>query len=76
MIYSTCTYDPEENEGIVSFLLENRPAVLLPIDVGFAYASGLTEWKGRKYDSRLQRAARFYPHLIDSVGFFMAKIAR
>jgi len=76
MIYSTCTYHPEENEGPVSFLLENRPAELLPIDVGFTYVSGLIEWKGTRYDPRLQRAARFYPHHTDSVGFFMAKIGR
>jgi NOL1/NOP2/sun family putative RNA methylase len=76
MVYATCTYHPEENEGPVNFLLENRPAELLPIDLGFEYVSGLTEWKGTRYDSRLHRAARFYPHYIDSVGFFMAKIGR
>jgi 16S rRNA C967 or C1407 C5-methylase (RsmB/RsmF family) len=76
MVYATCTYHPEENEGPVNFLLENRPAELLPIDVGFMYVSGLTEWKGRRYDSRLHRAARFYPHHVNSVGFFMAKIGR
>jgi NOL1/NOP2/sun family putative RNA methylase len=76
MVYATCTYHPEENEGSVNFLLENRPAELLPIDVGFKYVSGLTEWEGTRYDSRLRRTARFYPHHIDSVGFFMAKIGR
>ena len=76
MIYSTCAYHPEENEDPVNFLLQNRPADMFPIHVGFTPAPGLTEWKGTRYDSRLQRAARFYPHRLDSVGFFMAKIGR
>jgi NOL1/NOP2/sun family putative RNA methylase len=76
MLYSTCTYNPEENESVVDFLLSTRDAELLSIDVGMDYESGVTEWKGKVYDKRLSRAARFYPHRIDSVGFFMARIGR
>ena len=76
MLYSTCTYNPEENESVVNTLLENRDADLLPIDVGFDVEPGITEWKDERYDKRLKRAARFYPHRIDSVGFFMAKIGK
>lgn len=76
MLYSTCTYNPEENEAVVHFLLNNRDAELLPIDVGFHYESGITQWKGKTYDKRLERTVRFYPHQIDSVGFFMARIGK
>ena len=76
MLYSTCTYNPEENESVVNALLKNRDADLLPIDVGFDFEPGITEWKNEKYDKRLERAARFYPHRIDSVGFFMARIGK
>lgn len=76
MIYSTCTYDPGENESVVQFLLENRDADLLPLDVGCRTEPGLNSWKGEVYDQRLERAARFYPHRVDSVGFFMARIGR
>lgn len=76
MLYSTCTYNPEENESVVDFLLRSRDAELLPIDIGIDYESGVKEWKGKVYDKRLSRAARFYPHRIDSVGFFMARIGR
>jgi NOL1/NOP2/sun family putative RNA methylase len=74
MLYATCTYNPEENESVVSFLLENRDACLLPIDVGLAHEKGILEWRSKKHDKQLKRAARFYPHHIDSVGFFMARI--
>lgn len=77
MLYATCTYNPEENEAVVDFLLKSRrDARLLSFEAAFPHAPGLTEWKGHRYDGHMQRAARLYPHRIDSVGFFMAKIAR
>jgi len=76
MLYATCTYNPDENESAVHFLLENRDAELLPINLGFYYEPGLTKWKGVTYDKQLKKTARFYPHQTDSVGFFMARIGR
>ena len=76
MLYSTCTYNPEENESVVNFLLQNRDAVLLPLDTGFDSETGILEWRHEKYDTELQKTARFYPHRINSVGFFMARIGR
>jgi len=76
MLYSTCTYNPEENESVVDLLLKKRDAELLPIDVGFDFEPGITEWKDKKYDKRLKNTARFYPHRLDSVGFFMARIGK
>jgi NOL1/NOP2/sun family putative RNA methylase len=76
MLYSTCTYNPAENEEAVQFLLDNRDAELLPIDINFPRMHGLTGWKDRTYDRQLKRSARFYPHLTNSVGFFMARIGR
>ena len=76
MLYSTCTYNPEENESVVNFLLQNRDAVLLPLDAGFDSEPGILEWRDEKYDTELQKTARFYPHRINSVGFFMARIGK
>ncbi|MCJ7683994.1 MAG: RsmB/NOP family class I SAM-dependent RNA methyltransferase, partial [Desulfobacteraceae bacterium] len=76
MLYSTCTYNPEENESVVDFLLKERNAELLPIDVGFDFEPGITEWKDKKYDKQLKNAVRFYSHRLDSVGFFMARIGK
>jgi NOL1/NOP2/sun family putative RNA methylase len=76
MLYSTCTYNPDENEAVVQFLLENRDASLLPVHRDFPYEPGLTRWKDESYEEQLERAARFYPHRVNSVGFFMARIVR
>jgi tRNA (cytosine49-C5)-methyltransferase len=76
MLYATCTYNPAENESVVNFLLEERDAELLPIHLGIAFEPGLSEWNSEIYDKRLKRTARFYPHHVDSVGFFMARIGQ
>ena len=76
MVYSTCTYNPDENESVVNYLLNNRDAMLLPIEVGATYEPGLSQWRQKKYEEQLKRTARFYPHRINSVGFFMASIGR
>ena len=76
MLYATCTYNPAENESVVNFLLEERDAELLPIHLGIAFEPGLSEWDSEIYDKRLKRTARFYPHHVDSVGFFMARIGQ
>jgi len=75
VLYSTCTYDPEENEAVVQYLLENRNARLLPIETDIRHEKGLAQWGKEKYDREIQKAARFYPHQVNSVGFFMARIA-
>ncbi len=76
LLYSTCTYNPEENEAVVSHLLREREARLLPIELDVPMQPGITEWRGKQYDKRARNTARFYPHHIDSVGFFMAKIGK
>ena len=76
MLYSTCTYNPYENEAVVTELLRKREAEILPIQVSWDHRPGLLEWKGTQYDEQMERAVRFYPHQVDSVGFFMARIGR
>lgn len=76
LIYSTCTYNPEENEAVVNHLLQIRDARVLPVHAGVTCDPGLTAWNKERYDARLEIARRFYPHRVDSVGFFMARLGR
>jgi len=76
LLYSTCTYNPEENESVVQYLLEKKRARLLPIDLAFGQDQGILHWGERRYDNKLRKAVRVYPHRVDSVGFFMARIGR
>ena len=72
LVYSTCTYAPEENEAVLHQVVESGRAEIVPIDVPFPYAPGLEVWDGQRFHPSLEQAARFYPHLLDSWGFFIA----
>ncbi|ELY57750.1 RsmB/NOP family class I SAM-dependent RNA methyltransferase [Natronolimnohabitans innermongolicus] len=74
VVYSTCTFAPEENEAVVQHALENEPCRVVDFDLGLEYDPGLTEWDDETYDSTLERAARIYPHRNDTGGFFVAKL--
>ncbi len=72
LVYSTCTYAPEENEAVLQPAVEEGRAELVSICVPFPYSPGLERWNGQTFHPSLKRAARYYPHLIDSWGFFIA----
>ncbi|MCX6094454.1 MAG: RsmB/NOP family class I SAM-dependent RNA methyltransferase [Candidatus Bipolaricaulota bacterium] len=76
LVYSTCTFAPEENEAIVAYLLERRRARVLPISASFPHASGVTAWGDTAYPSEVSDCVRIYPHHLDSGGGFVARIER
>ena len=78
LIYSTCTYAPEENEGVVQFLLNNNEdAVLEPIKIkGIKLHSGLTKFRDTSFDAELKKTVRLYIHDYNTSGFYIAKIRK
>jgi NOL1/NOP2/sun family putative RNA methylase len=77
IIYSTCTYSPMENEAVVDETLRARDDLeLVDIDLDVPAEPGVTEWEGKKFKSQLRKCLRFYPHKLNSWGFFVAKIRR
>ncbi len=81
VVYSTCTYAPEENEAVVDAVLRDEEIgetlEVLPARIdGFRSLDGLTEWDGRRFDERLSRTMRVFPHLNDTGGFFVAILER
>ena len=44
LIYSTCTFAPEENEEIISWLVENYPVTIEEIPLTQSVSSGRSEW--------------------------------
>lgn len=72
LVYSTCSFAPEENEMIVDRILQNFSNVTIePIDYG---SSGLVRFGDLVFHDLLKNARRFYPHLDDTTGFFIAKL--
>ena len=76
LVYSTCTFAPEENESVVAHLLEVRDALLTPLPLPFNASPGLTEWEKETYPPEMRGCARVYPHRIDSGGGFIARFER
>jgi NOL1/NOP2/sun family putative RNA methylase len=77
LVYSTCTFEPEENEEVVDFLLKKfKYAKLADVDVNITHSNGLTEWNDKKYDNSLDKCYRIYPQHNETGGFFVAKIKK
>lgn len=86
VVYSTCTYAPEENEAVVDAVLREArsdgpgadgPLRLVEARVeGFEGAPGWTSWEGRSFAPELTRALRVWPHVHDTGGFFVAVLEK
>ncbi|MFC3958526.1 RsmB/NOP family class I SAM-dependent RNA methyltransferase [Halovivax cerinus] len=74
VVYSTCTFAPEENEAVVDHVLDVEDCAVVPFDLSLEHDPGLTEWNDESYDGSLSKAARIYPHQNDTGGFFVAKL--
>jgi NOL1/NOP2/sun family putative RNA methylase len=72
IIYSTCTFAPEENELVINNLLKMNNNI--KIEAQKYGESGLTKYGDLKLDTSLANTRRFYPHLHNTSGFFIAKI--
>ena len=74
IVYSTCTFAPEENEAVLDFALEEFPCRLVEVDLPLDSRPGVTEWDGDSFDPSVRKARRIYPHFNDTGGFFVAKL--
>ncbi|MBS6644760.1 MAG: RsmF rRNA methyltransferase first C-terminal domain-containing protein, partial [Clostridiaceae bacterium] len=71
LLYSTCTFAPVENEGSVSWLLENYPEMeLLEIEPYEGFSRGNPVWGNG--DIRLEKCVRIWPHKMKGEGHFLA----
>lgn len=76
VLYVTCTFNPDENEAVVSRLVEETPVRLEQIPLDVPHEPGLTEFEGESFGPALRRAWRVYPHHLDSGGLFMARLRK
>lgn len=77
MVYSTCTLEPEEDEAVVSHLLETCPdARCEPINLNIKRSPTVTEFEGTVYHKDVRNCLRIWPQDNDTEGFFVAKIRK
>lgn len=78
IIYSTCTLSPEENEGIIDWILQKEKDVLdvLPTELKISgMIPGLVSFNEKKYDERLEKTVRILPSKTME-GFYIAKLIK
>ncbi|HEX6989297.1 MAG TPA: NOL1/NOP2/sun family putative RNA methylase, partial [Bacillota bacterium] len=78
LVYSTCTFAPEENEAVVDAVLREAGGAVTvePIDRWLPGIPGITRWQGQDYHPSLAATRRIYPHHLDSGGMYVARLLR
>ncbi len=77
LVYSTCTFSPEENEGVIAAFLAAHPDFSLepvPRDQAPWFSPGRPEWVGGP--ACLTGAVRLWPHKLRGEGHFAAVLRR
>lgn len=75
LVYSTCTFNPEENEKQIEYILNKYDCLLVQGNKTGGMASGRPEWSENN-TKEVDRTIRFWPHMTDSEGHFAAKILK
>lgn len=74
LVYSTCTFSPEENEGTISAFLRNQDAYSIEdIPCGNLFAPGRPDWLEDAAPG-IERTVRLWPHLLSGEGHFIARL--
>ena len=78
LVYSTCTFSPEENEEIINWALNKFKDIIeiVPISIPIKNIKpGLVEWKGKKFSPSLKLSLRILPNDFME-GFYIAKLRK
>ncbi len=76
VVYSTCSLEPEEDEGVLQYVIDEIGGCTLEqvgLDVG---CPGLSEAFGVSFDPSLKNARRFWPGELGSIGFFVGRLRK
>ena len=77
LVYSTCSLEPQEDEGVVTHLLENHDnAVLDSIKLKINRSDAISGFGKEKYHKEIKKCIRIWPQDNDTEGFFVARIKK
>ena len=76
LVYSTCTFAPEENEGSISrFLKRHQEFTLVEVSKENGLSDGVAAWI-REPAEHLERTVRLWPHKLEGEGHFAALLQK
>ncbi|MCI8525048.1 MAG: hypothetical protein HFF17_03830 [Oscillospiraceae bacterium] len=75
LVYSTCTFAPEEDEGVVSDFLKTHPDFSIAAVEAPWFEPGRPDWIADPAPG-LERAVRLWPHRLLGEGHFAAALVR
>lgn len=80
LLYSTCTFSPEENEGTILHLLKEYPELTVqPVNGYEHFSKGRPEWLEEDctgFEGQLSECIRIWPHKMPAEGHFITVLKK